>query len=97
AHADADRADADAPVWIAFVARDRADLRIKLTVARAGAVDPNGEVFHRASDEAETPPLVGFLYPGQGSQRPGMLADLFARFPALRDGLRTAPAECVRA
>ncbi|OPC84875.1 type I polyketide synthase [Embleya scabrispora] len=40
---------------------------------------------------------VAFLYPGQGSQRPGMLADLFARFPELCDGLRGIDPECVRA
>ena len=30
---------------------------------------------------------VAFLYPGQGSQRPRMLADLFVAFPALRERL----------
>ncbi len=33
--------------------------------------------------------LVAFLYPGQGSQRPGMLGDLFVAFPDLREVLRT--------
>ncbi|MFI6983403.1 SDR family NAD(P)-dependent oxidoreductase [Embleya sp. NPDC050154] len=107
------------PVWIAFVATDHADLRVKLTLARAGAVDPGGEIFHRTVSEnrsgtgvgagvgtgarvetgADAGPAgrVAFLYPGQGSQRPGMLADLFARFPELCDGLRDISPECVRA
>ncbi|USX55201.1 type I polyketide synthase [Lentzea sp. HUAS12] len=32
-------------------------------------------------------PQVGFLYPGQGSQRPGMLLDLVTAFPRLQDFL----------
>jgi malonyl CoA-acyl carrier protein transacylase len=30
---------------------------------------------------------VAFLFPGQGSQRPGALADLFIAFPELREYL----------
>ncbi|WP_406281965.1 beta-ketoacyl synthase N-terminal-like domain-containing protein [Embleya sp. NBC_00896] len=91
----ADDRSAD-PVRVAFVATDPADLRVKLTLARAGAVDPRGEVFHRAADGPDPSGRVAFLYPGQGSQRPGMLADLFARFPELSDTLRDASPECVR-
>ncbi|MET7301633.1 SDR family NAD(P)-dependent oxidoreductase [Embleya sp. NPDC005575] len=118
-------AGVEVPVRIAFVAVDHADLRVKLTLARAGAVDPAGEIFHReeagAGSGAESSAGAGagssveagadagagldvgasgqvaFLYPGQGSQRPGMLADLFARFPELCDGLRDIDPECVRA
>ncbi|MFJ7216346.1 SDR family NAD(P)-dependent oxidoreductase [Amycolatopsis sp. NPDC098790] len=37
------------------------------------------------------PGKVAFLFPGQGSQRTGMLADLFVHFPELADLLRLAP------
>ncbi|ONI91376.1 hypothetical protein ALI144C_01295 [Actinosynnema sp. ALI-1.44] len=49
----------------------------------------------RASDAVQlrsdaTTPTVAFLYPGQGSQRPGMLLDLFTAFPWLQETLRLA-------
>ncbi|WP_240687236.1 type I polyketide synthase [Amycolatopsis suaedae] len=49
----------------------------------------------RASDgvrlrETTGEPAVAFLYPGQGSQRPGMLLDLFTAFPRLQSCLRLA-------
>ncbi|MCF2530953.1 type I polyketide synthase [Yinghuangia soli] len=87
-------AAAGAPVQVALVAADLEDLRVKLARARDGVDDPAGEVFHRrpagAGADRAAPGQVAFLYPGQGSQRPGMLADLFVAFPGLRDVLGEA-------
>ncbi|HEX3349722.1 MAG TPA: beta-ketoacyl synthase N-terminal-like domain-containing protein, partial [Acetobacteraceae bacterium] len=66
---------------VALVANDLDDLAVKLTTARAfGAHE---DVFVR--DQNATSGKIAFLFPGQGSQRPGMLADLFVAFPRLRE------------
>lgn len=76
----------DGPVQIAIVARSVADLRGKLDVAQV--VDHAVDGVLRRGPEAGA---VAFLFPGQGSQRPGMLRDLFVAFPEMARLLRLAP------
>jgi acyl transferase domain-containing protein/NAD(P)H-dependent flavin oxidoreductase YrpB (nitropropane dioxygenase family) len=70
------------PVWIAVVADSIEDLRAKLDGAKAGTPDRRG-VYVARDGAAGEKGAVAFLCPGQGSQRPGMLADLFIAFPRL--------------
>ncbi|MEU9125990.1 SDR family NAD(P)-dependent oxidoreductase [Streptomyces sp. NPDC048506] len=83
----------DGPVQICVVAEDLDDLAAKLATARRAT--PADGVHVRAA-EAD-PGLVGFLFPGQGSQRTGMLGELFLAFPALRGLLDGADPEWVAA
>ncbi|MDQ1393851.1 MAG: hypothetical protein QOF30_2828, partial [Acidimicrobiaceae bacterium] len=67
------------PVQAALVATDLDDLATKLGHARSFHAAPG--VFLASNQETGK---VAFLFPGQGSQSPGMLADLFVAFPRLR-------------
>ncbi|TDE18972.1 beta-ketoacyl synthase N-terminal-like domain-containing protein, partial [Actinomadura sp. 6K520] len=72
------------PVQVAFVATGLDDLRRKL--ALAGEFRPAPGVFLPSGEAGQ----VAFLFPGQGSERPNMLADLFVAFPRLQRLLRLA-------
>ncbi len=82
-------------VQCAFVARDCNDLADKLRAAITRATDAN--IFYRdqATNASEQPSKdkVAFVFPGQGSQTPGMLVDLFIAFPQLHH-LLAADAQC---
>ncbi|HEX4451928.1 MAG TPA: SDR family NAD(P)-dependent oxidoreductase [Kofleriaceae bacterium] len=66
------------PVQLAIVAESTADLKRKLASARMWQAD--GKSIFVANGQAGK---LAFLCPGQGSQKPGMLADLFVAFPRL--------------
>ncbi|WP_026425619.1 type I polyketide synthase [Actinokineospora inagensis] len=68
------------PVAHAVVARDHTELAGALRSALDGRRD---RALFSAEPQAD-PGKIAFLFPGQGSQRTGMLADLFVAFPDLR-------------
>ncbi|MDP6930667.1 MAG: acyltransferase domain-containing protein, partial [Planctomycetota bacterium] len=68
-------------VQAAVVARDVTDLQAKLALLKEDGGDRPG-VFLSSEESAEVGKLA-FLFPGQGSQRVGMLGDLFVAFPQL--------------
>ncbi|HET6953618.1 MAG TPA: beta-ketoacyl synthase N-terminal-like domain-containing protein, partial [Acidimicrobiales bacterium] len=76
------------PARVAIVADGIDDLRIKLDHARQGRSLPGVYLADGERAEGEAPPTVAFLFPGQGSQRPGMVSDLFVTFPETRRLLR---------
>ncbi|MFG2981182.1 SDR family NAD(P)-dependent oxidoreductase [Streptomyces sp. NPDC048258] len=89
----AEAAAGSGPVRVAVVAADLDELAARLE--RARAFTPGTGVHVR--EESADPGRVAFLFPGQGSQRTGMLGELFMAFPALRGLLDAAPASVVSA
>ncbi|MEH0547428.1 SDR family NAD(P)-dependent oxidoreductase [Streptomyces sp. B21-105] len=76
------------PTRVAIVAEDTAGLREQIDLALRLQDAPERGVH--VGDGTRRP--VALLVPGQGSQRPGMLADLFLAFPRLHRFLRADPA-----
>jgi len=77
----------------AIVARSVDELDALLARAEAGEHEPLRGLFRAAAGPATDDDARGglaFLYPGQGSQRPDMLADLFVAFPELRTALTSS-------
>ncbi len=66
---------------IAVVARDLTELSAALAASAAGTDAPGLWI----GAPPQTPPMVAVLFPGQGSQRVGMAADLFVAFPELQE------------
>ncbi|MBW1880744.1 MAG: acyltransferase domain-containing protein, partial [Deltaproteobacteria bacterium] len=81
----------EGPVRVAVVAKSLDDLREKLIRALHGQ-DSRG-VFR--APEVPVSGKLAFLFPGQGSQRPGMLAELFVAFPGLQALLGPGWRECL--
>ncbi|MFC0597587.1 SDR family oxidoreductase [Streptomyces palmae] len=79
------RADLDAvrglPPRIAVLASSVPELTAALRRAMDGEHAPDDGI-HLA--DGSEPGEIAFLFPGQGSQRPGMLAELFVSFPELQ-------------
>jgi acyl transferase domain-containing protein/NAD(P)H-dependent flavin oxidoreductase YrpB (nitropropane dioxygenase family) len=75
------------PVRLAVVAEDLDDLAPLLRRALAGEHDPSAGLVQPTENAEIGSGRVAFLFPGQGSQRPGGLADLFIAFPELREYL----------
>ncbi|ARP69093.1 polyketide synthase [Streptomyces pluripotens] len=77
------------PVRAAVVARNVDELTTQLRRALAGEHDPAAGIHLAEPVDGKT----ALLFPGQGSQRTGMLADLLIALPGLRDHLSLAPAQ----
>ena len=85
-------AQADGPVQCSIVASDRQDLAYKLECAQVREKQA-GVYYREPASEIETGKLA-FVFPGQGSQSPGMLQELFVAFPLLHDILTAGASWC---
>lgn len=71
------------PARVGVVARTVSELAERLEAVGRGDIPPESAVGRVQGP----PPRLGFLYPGQGAQRVGMLRDLRARFPVVAETL----------
>jgi acyl transferase domain-containing protein/NAD(P)-dependent dehydrogenase (short-subunit alcohol dehydrogenase family) len=78
------------PVQVALVARDLTELTTLIDRALEGVHDPAHGLFQPPEPVGQSG-KVALLFPGQGSQRPDSLADLFTSFPELHRYLRLDP------
>ncbi|HWE89913.1 MAG TPA: SDR family NAD(P)-dependent oxidoreductase [Pseudonocardiaceae bacterium] len=76
-----------AAVRIALVATDLDNLAELLSAAPTSTGDPARGLF--VAGESAEPGKLAVLFPGQGSQKPGMLAELFVAFPEIRRHARS--------
>ena len=90
------------PFRVAMVSATTADFRKRLRSALDRISDPKCKSIRDASgtyfweESLGGPGRLAFLYPGEGSQYPGMLADLCPHFPELRAALDTADRVALR-
>jgi acyl transferase domain-containing protein/NAD(P)H-dependent flavin oxidoreductase YrpB (nitropropane dioxygenase family)/NAD(P)-dependent dehydrogenase (short-subunit alcohol dehydrogenase family) len=80
------RCDPAVPVQYVLLAGSRDELLARINAALAGVVDENIYALKPLKGK------VAFLFPGQGSQRVNMAADLCVLFPAMRRLLAAHPA-----
>jgi malonyl CoA-acyl carrier protein transacylase/NADP-dependent 3-hydroxy acid dehydrogenase YdfG/acyl carrier protein len=80
----------DGVLRLAIVANSRESLLDRIADARRSLADGTKRTAGVYLATAQTPNPIAFLFPGQGSQSPGMLRDLAVHFPEFRNALALA-------